>query len=181
VLFSHSAPAGATAHRQVFGVRVDFGQEFNGIVCLSSELDAALPTYEPGMDTVVHQFLNARLAESEVDPAHKVRQLVRTLLPTGDCTLERVAQQLGIDRRTVHRRLEATGHSFTQVVDAVRIELVQRYVNGKRPLSDVATLLGFASLSAFSRWFRQRHGCSVTTWRRRQIEVSAADPAPEQG
>ncbi|NUT15606.1 MAG: helix-turn-helix domain-containing protein, partial [Cupriavidus sp.] len=37
--------------------------------------------------------------------------------------------------------------------------------NRERPLSEVAALLGFSSLSAFSRWFSGRFGRSVSAWR----------------
>lgn len=167
VNFAHPAPASVAHYARVFGVRVDFGQDFNGIVCLSADLDAALPTYEPGMDDLVHRFLDAKLAQTGVDPADRVRQLVRTLLPSEDCSVERVAQQMGIDRRTVHRRLRAQGQTYSGLVDAIRMEQAPHHLlHGERTLSDVAALLGFASASAFARWFRSRHGCSVTEWRR---------------
>ena len=44
--------------------------------------------------------------------------------------------------------------------------MAPRYVSSRdRPLSEVASLLGFDSLSAFSRWFHGRFGCSVSKWR----------------
>lgn len=166
--FVHPAPRGATEHRRVFGVRVDFGQDYNGIVCAAGALDVPLPTYEPGLDSFVHAYLDARLAQSKAALPERVRQLVLALLSTGDCTAEQVARQLGMDRRTVHRHLRAAGLSLTGVVDAARRELAPGLVQGgARPLSDVATLLGFASQSALARWFRASFGCSVTDWRRR--------------
>jgi AraC-like DNA-binding protein len=99
----------------------------------------------------------------------KVTKLVIALLPSGHCSVERIAQHLGVDRRTVHRHLEQYGDGYTSIVDSVRVELVMRYVASReRPLSEVATLLGFSSLSAFSRWFGGRFGCSVSTWRSRK-------------
>jgi AraC-like DNA-binding protein len=55
-------------------------------------------------------------------------------------------------------------------MDSVRAELVARHIeNRERPLVTVAELLGFSALSAFSRWFRNRFGCSVTEWRTNQM------------
>ena len=60
---------------------------------------------------------------------------------------------LGVDRRTVHRRLAAQGGNFMQLLDAIRQEQAQRLLRyGDRKLTDIAPLLGFNSLSAFSRW-----------------------------
>ena len=54
--------------------------------------------------------------------ADRVRQLVVLLLPRGLCRVEVVAQHLGVDRRTVHRKLAAESTSFTAIVDAVRCD-----------------------------------------------------------
>jgi AraC-like DNA-binding protein len=103
----------------------------------------------------------------------KVRKLVFALLPTGECAAERIAQQLGVHRKTLHRHLALHDIGYSSIVDGVRVDLVERYVeNSRRPLSDVAVLLGFSSLSAFSRWFSGRFGCSVSTWRRERWQHS---------
>jgi AraC-like DNA-binding protein len=77
-----------------------------------------------------------------------------------------VARHLGINRRMLHRHLAREGETFSSVLDAVRAELAIRYIgNHDRPLASVSELLGFSALSAFSRWFRSRFGCSISQWR----------------
>jgi AraC-like DNA-binding protein len=79
------------------------------------------------------------------------------LLGTGTCTIDRIAQHMGIDRRTIHRRLAREGETFSGLVEAVRRELAERYVREHhRSLAEVSALLGFAAPSGFSRWYRQR-------------------------
>jgi AraC-like DNA-binding protein len=88
------------------------------------------------------------------------------MLPSGLCSADKVAERLGVDRRTVHRHLAREGQTFSSVMDSVRAELVTRYIeNRDRPLAAVSELLGFSAVSAFSRWFRNQFGCSVTDWR----------------
>jgi AraC-like DNA-binding protein len=80
-----------------------------------------------------------------------------------------VAQQLGVDRKTLYRHLTRHEQTYSGIVDAVRVEQVARYLASReRQLSQVALLLGFSSLSAFSRWFTGRFGNSVSTWRQAQ-------------
>jgi AraC-like DNA-binding protein len=166
VCFTHDGPASLAVHGRVFGAPCEFNQDFDGIVCLASDLDTAIPTYDPVMAHLVRRYLDSMLVQSNATTSDKVRKLVIALLPSGRCSVERIAQHLGVDRRTVHRHLEQYGDSYTSIVDSVRVELVMRYVASReRPLSEVATLLGFSSLSAFSRWFSGRFGCSVSTWR----------------
>lgn len=161
VCFTHRAPPSLTVHHRVLGGAVEFGHEFNGIVCNAADLD--LPN--PGADPVLARYSQRLLAPAMTYSARstdRVRQLVVLLMPRGLCRVEVVAQHLGVDRRTVHRQLDAEGTSFSGIVEAVRRELAQRYVDGTtQPLLDVASLLGFASASAFSRWYRGSFGESA--------------------
>ena len=75
------------------------------------------------------------LARPNARMADKVRELVWLQLASGRCAVERVAGPLGMDRRTLHRRLA---------------------------LGSIADMLGFSSLSVFSRWFHGRFGISPT-------------------
>ena len=96
-------------------------------------------------------------------PADKARWLVREMLPLGRCSVEELAQHLGVDRRTVHRHLARTGETFSSLVNDVRGELAQSYLEGDTGrLTDVAHLLGFSALSAFSRWHRRHFGFTLT-------------------
>ena len=89
----------------------------------------------------------------------QVREIVLQQLGGGACSIERVAQHLGIGRRTIHRRLASEHETFSNILDTVRRELADRYIKeGKRSMTEVSTLLGFSALSGFSRWYRRQHG-----------------------
>jgi AraC-like DNA-binding protein len=93
------------------------------------------------------------------------RECIQALLPSGLCSADRVAKHLGVDRRTLHRHLARDGETFSILIDSVRSELALRYIDNRdRSLTSVAELLGFSALSAFSRWFRGRFGCSISQW-----------------
>ncbi len=166
ICFSHRAPRSLAAHRRIFGVPVDFGRDFDGIVLTSAVLDTPISSYDPLLASYAREFLNAKLAQSNASVPEKVRELVFAMLQVGDCDSGLVAQKLGMHRKTLYRHLAEHGHTYLSIVDEVRAELVTRYVeSGERPFTDVARLLGFSSLSAFSRWFTGRYGCSVSAWR----------------
>lgn len=166
VCFMHSAPASLAAHARMFGT-VAFKQDFDGFVCIASDLDATIPTYDPVMAQQVRRYLDSMLLQTNATMPDKVRKLVVALLPSGLCSIDRVAQHLGVARRTVHRHLADHDDSYLSIVDAVRVELVTRYLDSSdRPLSEIATLVGFSSLSAFSRWFGARFGVSMTKRRK---------------
>jgi AraC-like DNA-binding protein len=166
VCFSHPPPPSTAVHRRVLGSAVEFKHEFNGIVCNAADLDAPNPGADPVMARLTRQLVEQG-ARARTTLADRVRELVVLLLPRGHCRVEVVAQHLGLDRRTVARRLAAEGTTFSALVDSVRSDLVGRYLGeGSRPLADVAALLGFSAPSAFSRWHRQRHGAAARDRRR---------------
>ncbi len=176
ICFSHTAPHSQATCLRVFGMPPLFNQDFDGIVCVARDLEAPLPSYDPVMAEQVKRYLSTLLAQSNTSMADKVRKLVHALLPSGMCSVDRVAQQLGVDRRTVHRWLTQDGTTYSDIVNEARAGLATRYIeNRARPLSEVATLLGFSSLSAFSRWFGAQFGCSVSKWRAREANAGAGE------
>jgi AraC-like DNA-binding protein len=81
-----------------------------------------------------------------------VNELILALLPTGTCTIAKVAAHLGVSRRTLHRQLAEQGLTFTGLLDEVRTGLARRYLAARQhSLTEIAERLGYGSLSAFSR------------------------------
>jgi len=162
VLFTHPAPASLTRHVAMFGRIVDFEAEFNGIACAAEDLAGQLPSADPVMARYARQYLDAMISRPDMTLADKVRWLVRDMLPLGRCSVDKVAQHLGVDRRTVHRHLARSGETFSSLVDDVRAELAESYLESGKGLTDVADLLGFSALSAFSRWHKRHFGFTLT-------------------
>ena len=146
-------------HARVFGRIVEFGHDFNGIVCARKDLEAPNPNADPMMARYAQGLVEADYAGKAQDITSQVRQLVVTLLSTGNCTIDLAAQHLGVTRRTIHRHLSEEGKTFSEIVDGVRRELAARYLADKRrTLAEVSSLLGFSAPSGFSRWYRRQFG-----------------------
>ena len=167
VHLAHAAPARRTYHRKFFGCEVTFDSEFDAIVCHARDMHRAIPTAQP----MLASYVENRVREIGVRPEHwdgKVRELMRLLLPDGNCTIETVAVHMACDRRTVHRRLRECSTTFSAILDAERADIAMQLIeDGNRPLMEIAGLLGFSAQSALARWFRGRFGCSITDWRGR--------------
>jgi AraC-like DNA-binding protein len=139
-----------------------------GIVLRASDLAAPNEMSDPLLRPYAHQFLESMAPPHDVITVTRVREQIEVLLPTGRCSIVQVARSLGVDRRTVHRRLADFGETFSSLLNGVRTELAERLVpNPRRSLTEVAAELGFSELSAFSRWFRGQFGCSPEEWRSR--------------
>ncbi len=165
ITFTHEQPASLEVHRRVLGTAIEFSQECNAMVCRSSDLDMPIPAADPALNREVKRLLDVQLANLRDEPAQQARQIVRMLLPSGLCSVDRVAQHLGMHRRTLNRQLATEGESVTTIINAVRAELAEEYLaNSKRRLYEVADLLGFSSAGDFSRWFRSQYGKTPSDW-----------------
>lgn len=158
VCFAHSAPADRRVHRRVFGDRVEFNHEFNGLMCKRSDLNQPNPSADPVMARYAQELVTAQSVQAP-SFTQQVQQLILLLLPLGQCRADVVAQHLGCDRRTIARRLALEDTGFHHLVNAHRRRMVSQYLLDKsRPLAQVSGLLGFSAPSAFSRWYRDEFG-----------------------
>lgn len=175
ICFAHERPASLEVHHRVLGTAIEFSQECNAIVCRGRDLDMPIPAADPTLNREVKRWLDMQLANLRDEPAQRARQIVRMLLPSGLCSVDQVAQHLGMHRRTLNRHLAAEGESVTTIINAVRAELAEEYLaNSKRRLYEVAELLGFSSAGDFSRWFRSQFGKTPSDWAAQYRESRAA-------
>jgi AraC-like DNA-binding protein len=168
VYFAHDPPRDRSVHKRIFGPAVEFGHDFTGIVCSRKDLEVANPDADVGLARQAEHLVEAQFATATIDNISvQVQGSVANLLASGRCTIDLVAQTLGLSRRTLHRRLAAERQSFSAIVDAVRRELAGRYVaDPRRPLAEVSMLLGFSGPSAFARWYRRQFGDTASAARR---------------
>ena len=88
--------------------------------------------------------------------------MISQRLAEGELSAEGVAAALDLDLRSLQRRLASEGASFSELLYDVRMNLARTFVeSSRRPLAEVADLLGFSSLSAFSQWYTRTHGQSA--------------------
>ncbi len=166
VSFSHPAPANLDVHRRVFGCRLEFGSEFNGIVCPTANLNVPNPSADPTMAKYAQSFVESLPGAVRGSTLNEVRQAIYLLLPMGRATIGQVAQSLGITVRTMQRRIDECGTTYSDLYDEVRQELLIRYMDNPRySLSQIACLLGYSTPSSFTRWFTGQHGVAPAKWR----------------
>ena len=161
VCFEHAAPRDLATHHRLFGPDVEFNCDFNGIIFPKADLDAPIPWADPAMVRYAQRLIDQSAIAQQASMLEGVRRTVPLLLSSGRCSIEQVAKQMGVVCRTVQRRLAERGQSFSSIVNEIRMELAARHVmESDRPLTEVATLLGFSGPSAFSRWYHVQFGCS---------------------
>jgi len=164
-------------HARVFGPNVEFGHVFTGIVCDVNDLKLPLPSADPVMGQYVRRYLGGAEEAADASLSDEVRKLVFLLLPSGRSSIDTVSRQMCMSRRTMHRHLAEEDTTFSLILDAVRGELVLRYLERReRPFAEISGLLGFSEPSAFTRWFRSRFGYSPS-----QFKASGPRPRAKRG
>ncbi|WP_265445817.1 AraC family transcriptional regulator [Flexivirga meconopsidis] len=166
VLLQSPPPVDLADHVATLGTRLTFGAAHDGVRVTVADADRPLDQADPEAVRYAQRYLDSLREAADHGEVDGARRLVQQLLPAGRCSAGRVAGLLGIDRRTLHRRLEAGGYTFSSLVTEVRRRQAQDLVSPEGPaLTEVAEALGFGSLSSFSRWFSGEFGSSATTFR----------------
>lgn len=179
VSFSHDRPKGVTFARRVFQCEIRYNQILSGIVLDSRLLERRVVTSSPFLRKLTLKHLNSDILHPRQRFSERVKALMRMKLSEGCPSSDLIAHQLGIDRRTLNRRLSREGETYSTLLRSVRIEAVRIALeNSLQPLAEVALAVGFSSLSAFSRWFKSEFDCTPSAWRRRLQLIGNAESTP---
>jgi len=96
----------------------------------------------------------------------RVRRKLIELLPSSHASQTIVADELHMSRRTLQRRLDEEGVTFSELMDDVRSTLATEYLRqAHHSVTDVAFLLGYSDPRNFARAFRRWIGQSPQEFR----------------
>lgn len=155
-------------YKRLFACPVEFGSEFDGILIDGLVLDKPNPRSEPALALHARKLVGAMVDPGERTMVEEVEQAILVLMPAGRATIETVADTLGINVRTLQRRLVDEETNFSRVLNRVRVrEVTRHFAHRRHSLTDVAHMLGYASLGAFSRWYSDNFHETPTEGRKR--------------
>ncbi|MGL4543520.1 MAG: AraC family transcriptional regulator ligand-binding domain-containing protein, partial [Polymorphobacter sp.] len=145
VVFRHRKPANVALYIVTFGAVPLFGQDLDGIVLRSADLDIEIPDADPAAAIQLARNLEFVAGRRTTDFVEKAQHLIALMLSGGNCQTAHIAHQLGMDRWTLHRRPERKGTSFSALLKRERAEVAQAYIDaGDRSLTEIAGLVGFS-------------------------------------
>lgn len=160
VWFSHLNLSAPIVYTKRFNCVVKFGKEYNALILNDADMAAKVADCDAQRFAQESRVIAERFPAREMGLDVHVRQLVQHLLATCDeCTRCRIAGMLGIQERTLNRRLSRLGTSFEAIRDEVRRNLAYRYlVRADLPLTEIAGRLGYSELAVLSRSCRRWFG-----------------------
>ena len=167
VLFRHAPGLPARRYAAHFGCPVLFGQAIDALLVSDALLARPIEQAKPELRRLAEAYVAGIVAQRPSDTVGQVRALIDNLLAAGQSTLPQVAQRLGLQQRTLQRRLATQGTTFETIVDEVRRQRAAEYLSQPRlSLSAVSGQLGFAEQSAFTRACRRWFGVTPLQQRR---------------
>ncbi len=143
----------------------------NEIIFSMKDLKKPFLTANNIMVEYLEPQLKQKLAEKEVETLEtftdRVQKKLFQLIPSGQFSLENVAEEFGISARTVQRNLAVENIKFNQVVKNVQKIMTLNYLESKElSIDEIAYLVGYTETSSFYRAFKGWTGKTVMQYRK---------------
>jgi AraC-like DNA-binding protein len=166
VRLAHRAPADPALFRKFFGATVRFDADQSAVLFPSHWLDQPIPSADPLLHRMMEQRITQLQALGAEQLVDQLRRLLMAWVTEPHLSLERVAAQIGINPRTLNRRLAVEGTSFAQLRDEARREAACGLLRDtETSVTEIASLMCYADAAAFTRAFRRWTGKAPAAWR----------------
>lgn len=119
-------------------------------------------------EAVEEEFSRFFSADNSVsDPfSLALHSAIRRQIPQGECSIDSIASDMNVSRRTLQRRLKERDTNFQQLLQGVKSGLARRYLQENRlSVIEIAFLLGYGDPSSFSAAFKSWQDCTPTEYR----------------
>ncbi len=164
VQFMHHREVGASELAEFFGRNVVFGGDVDEVAFATTLMSKPVVS----ADRYLHKLL---ITHCEEALSHRrtgrgsfrssVENAIAPLLPQGKAHAGETARRLGLSQRTLARRLSSEGLTFSDVLHGLRTDLAKRHIaDTNLSISEIAWLLGYQDLSAFTHAFKRWTGKS---------------------
>jgi AraC-like DNA-binding protein len=170
VWFEHGAPAYADEYTRIFGdCEVRFLQPTTSLVMPTAALDTVQLHPNPQLFQVLKAQADAQLSALDAGTqglAQRIHQLVVHHFTDMEPDMETMARRLGMSARSLRRRLQEEGTSFSDVVARAMGELSCNVLREHNTtIQEAAFRLGFSEVSSFHRAFKRWTGMTPKQFR----------------
>lgn len=139
----------------------------NKLVFDKKQLNRPFITENNNMWEYLEKELNQRLDEMEIDNSFSavVRKILFELLPSGISDVEKIAQELGVSKRTLQRKLKDEHTTYNEQLNHTRELMVRNYLKMDMSLDEIAFLVNYIDTKSLSRAFKVWTGMSITEYK----------------
>lgn len=174
VTMQHPRIGPTEAYQKMFGCPVTFESDLNSVHPPVHVLTQPIRGRDAEALALAERYLSGVRPDLEV--ADHVRELTQRLLAVNQASLLVTARAMALHPRVLQRKLADAGTTFENVLDDVRRELAWQLSATGLSVSRIASTLGYAEHSSYTRACRRWYGESPRQLRARR---RAADLAPD--
>ena len=150
-------------YQRMFGSELEFNANFNGLTVTRVDLDTPRTTANVALAHHAESLVVGALHPGQPSIVLTVQETIMHLLSSSQATLKTTAHALGLNERTLQRKLDDEGLSFQDLLNQTRKQLAVRLLsNPNTKVGEVAEALGYSSTGSFSRWYRGAFGHQPT-------------------
>ena len=165
-------PAGI---KKMFGCNVSFGSNIDEVVFPRLAKNIFTVNADPYLGSLLERYCEEALSNRSAPSGAwrvKVENAIVPLLPHGQAKIGEIAQRLGTSVRTLIRLLASEECTFSEVLDALRLDLAKSYLRDQDlPISEIAWLLGFQEVSSFFHACKRLTGKTPQQVRMAGVEI----------
>lgn len=168
--FMHPQVAETSAYEKYLGVRPIFDADVNSLHYERRAGDLENLAADHRLYYVISKHLEDLIEELPKTQTlvDSVKELVRVRLSGKPPSLAAISQLLAVQQRTLQRRLDAQGVSFSDLISQVREEEARRYLEDtSTEVKEISYFLGFSDPSAFIKAFKRSTGLTPIAYRER--------------
>jgi len=177
ISFMHEQLGSGSAYNAALDCPVRFGQTWCGFDLPRHLAGRRIESADPETRRIATKYLETQYLPSTATLSERVAELARRLLPTGQCSVEAIADELAMHPRTLQRHLVAEGARAQDLIERERQNHAVRYLADPRfHLSQIAVLLGYTEQSTFNRSCRRWFGKTPRQYRA-DLTFSGASPS----
>lgn len=160
VAVPHAPQAPRKRYTQCFGHPVTFEGAHAELIVPGSFFGRSLSGTQEALQRLSLDYLRLAFEGGRKTVGEQVEEILRRALSSTRGRREVVARLLSLHPRTLQRRLEDEGRSFSEIVDGVRREQARHWLTESDvPLAHVADILGLSDQAVLcrscARWFRR--------------------------
>ncbi len=167
--FSFPQPDYIEAYQRLFQTQFAFNQRENAIFFEPSQLKHPISQNQPYLKDLLIQHAEQLMDQlrKENSLKNQVQYLIIRSLPKGEVDIEMISSQLKMSRWTLTRNLNKEGVTFQNIMTDLRKELALTYLEDQAlSVSDIAFLVGYSEISAFSKAFKTWTGKNPYSYRK---------------
>jgi len=155
--------------RSFLGCEIEFASSVDEVVFPEAVKLMPIGSADPHLNELLIRYCEEALEHrgpERTSLRSSVENAMAPLLPHGKATAVETARRIGMSHRTLARKLSSEGLTFSEISEELKANLAKRYLrDGDLTISQVAWLLGYREISAFTHAFKRWTGMTPSRLR----------------